>query len=163
MWPFTKYTYEYREPKRVLVSTRLKPYKGYGVIKTPDGDYMVPGLDKESRFDTSHDAKRFIDANTRRGMVNPKKVTARLIPAKFDPKTGKVYVAASRSNPRGIIGRADKKYKIQVKRAGEWQTLYTRAYDSSRQAVQEGKDTYPYLSMPKSQGGFGLKFRAIRA
>jgi hypothetical protein len=62
-----------RSVKTGAVSTSKSRYKGYTIFKEKSGDFTVPGLDKSSTFDTLRDAKRFVDYQTKPGMVNGKK------------------------------------------------------------------------------------------
>jgi hypothetical protein len=47
-------------------------YKGYRIEPVGDGEWVIPGIDKESRFESLGEAKRFV-------MSNPKKQTKRTI------------------------------------------------------------------------------------
>lgn len=62
-------------------------FKGYDIRRTADGEYLVPGLDRESRFEDLRQAKRFITASTRPGMRNPANgpVLARFLRLTSDP------------------------------------------------------------------------------
>ena len=60
-----------RHVKTGAVSTSKSRYKGYTIFKEKSGDFSIPGLDKSSAFDSLRDAKRFVDFQTKKGMVNP--------------------------------------------------------------------------------------------
>lgn len=66
-----------RHVKTGAVSTSKSRYKGYTIFKEKSGDFSIPGLDKSSAFDSLRDAKRFVDFQTKPGMVNPKKRAAK--------------------------------------------------------------------------------------
>jgi hypothetical protein len=53
-------------------------YKGYMIFRRADGDFEVPSIDRESRFDTKRDAQRFIDAEVKYAR-NPGSVTPAML------------------------------------------------------------------------------------
>ncbi len=67
VWPFgpgqllgSRETVRHMRSGKKLTSSGGR-YKGYAIYKRPDGEFEVPSIDKESRFDTRRDAQRFID------------------------------------------------------------------------------------------------------
>lgn len=61
-WPFNSFTkttiYHIDGTKYSTTAT----HKGYKIYKQPTGEFVVPKLDAESRFDTKKDAVKFIDS-----------------------------------------------------------------------------------------------------
>jgi hypothetical protein len=68
-------------------------YKGYKIVKAEDG-YVVPSLDKESRFEDVDEAKRFIASNPKKKTSGPISSTLRTIGGAgefLDSQIGKVF------------------------------------------------------------------------
>lgn len=70
MWPFgpgqplgsrTTHSHIDRRSGAHTTVTKSAVYKGYAIFQTGTGEFEVPQIDRESRFDTKKDAQRFID------------------------------------------------------------------------------------------------------
>ena len=80
IWPFgpgqplgsREYVGHVGKRGRVSKSSMSSIYKGYTVYASGDA-FTVPQIDRESRFDTKKDARRFIDAEIKDAKRNPKK------------------------------------------------------------------------------------------
>ena len=49
-----------RRGGRPPAMSKSTTFKGYEIFKTPSGDYRVPGIERESSFDSLPDAKKFV-------------------------------------------------------------------------------------------------------
>lgn len=73
-WPFnsfTKSTIYHVGTKRKFGS--VGAHKGYSIYKGEDGEFVVPRLERESKFDSPKEAKQFIDVWTKKNPNGKKK------------------------------------------------------------------------------------------